>query len=232
MDRRSNGKIWAAALFLLAAAAVPVWSHDPKAEESATLAAFAYEPPAAGSYVLPVIRAAPDGKVLNSRGQAQSLQQVLSDRVILLSLVYANCETECPLATSTLFDLFYGTADAPDLANNLKLVSLSFDPARDTPAAMAAFGASALAEPGGKSPWAFLTTTGVGDLKPILRGLGQSVLYRPSGAIGHLLRVYLIDRRGRVRNIYGLETLDPRLLLADVRTLLLEEAAPALAGKP
>ncbi len=39
----------------------------------------------------------------------------------------------------------------------------------------------------------------------------------------HLLRVYLIDRQLRIRNIYGLDFLGPRLLLADVRTLVLED---------
>jgi protein SCO1 len=39
----------------------------------------------------------------------------------------------------------------------------------------------------------------------------------------HILRVFLIDREGRIRNIYSSATLDPRLVLADVKTLLLEE---------
>jgi len=37
------------------------------------------------------------------------------------------------------------------------------------------------------------------------------------------VRVFLIDRAGRIRNIYSPATLDPRLVLADVKTLLLEE---------
>jgi hypothetical protein len=32
-----------------------------------------------------------------------------------------------------------------------------------------------------------------------------------------------IDRAGRIRNIYRSGTLDPRLVLADVKTLLLED---------
>jgi protein SCO1 len=40
----------------------------------------------------------------------------------------------------------------------------------------------------------------------------------------HILRVFLIDREGRIRNIYSSATLDPRLVLADVKTLLLEES--------
>jgi cytochrome oxidase Cu insertion factor (SCO1/SenC/PrrC family) len=38
----------------------------------------------------------------------------------------------------------------------------------------------------------------------------------------HTLRVFLIDRDGNIRNIYSSGTLDPRLVLADVRTLMLE----------
>ena len=34
----------------------------------------------------------------------------------------------------------------------------------------------------------------------------------------------LIDPEGRIRNIYSSETLDPRLVLADVKTLILEAA--------
>jgi protein SCO1 len=45
----------------------------------------------------------------------------------------------------------------------------------------------------------------------------------PHGPLYHILRVFLIDREGRIRNIYSSGTLDPRLVLADVKTLLLEE---------
>ena len=46
----------------------------------------------------------------------------------------------------------------------------------------------------------------------------------PQGLLYHTLRVFLIDREGRIRNIYSSGTLDPRLVVADVKTLLLEEA--------
>ena len=47
-----------------------------------------------------------------------------------------------------------------------------------------------------------------------------------TGIYAHQLRVYLVDRQRRIRNIYGLGFLDPRLLLTDVLTLLAEEGAP------
>jgi cytochrome oxidase Cu insertion factor (SCO1/SenC/PrrC family) len=78
------------------------------------------------------------------------------------------------------------------------------------------------------SEWRFLTTRNVKDLAPILDAYGQRVDRRrdpdhPLGPLSHLVRVYLIDREAMVRNIYSFDLLDPRLLLADVRTLLLEE---------
>jgi protein SCO1/2 len=62
----------------------------------------------------------------------------------------------------------------------------------------------------------------------ILNGYGQVVDKRsnpndPQGPLYHILRVFLIDREGRIRNISSSATLDPRLVLADVKTLLLEE---------
>ena len=57
----------------------------------------------------------------------------------------------------------------------------------------------------------------------------QKYFWRRRGCLSietlyHILRVFLIDREGRIRNIYSSGTLDPRLVLADVKTLLLEEA--------
>ncbi len=46
----------------------------------------------------------------------------------------------------------------------------------------------------------------------------------PTGPLNHTLRVFLIDRAGRIRNIYSSGTLDARLVLADVRTLMMESA--------
>lgn len=206
------------------------WSaaaHEAPATPDPAAHVFDFEPPEPGSYHLPEIRAAADGAVLDTAGRARSLKALMAGRIVLLSFIYTGCEVECPLGTAALYDVFYASAEDPALAGALKLVSLSFDPARDTPEAMASYGYAAAADAAGKCPWDFLTTRSRAALDPILAGYGQSVsrTARGDGPINHLLRVHLIDRRGRVRNIYGLEFLDPRLLLADIRTLLLEEQA-------
>jgi cytochrome oxidase Cu insertion factor (SCO1/SenC/PrrC family) len=79
----------------------------------------------------------------------------------------------------------------------------------------------------GGANWMFLTTRSYDDLKPLLAAYGQRVdkRTRPSslGPYQHTLRVYLIDSNQRIRNIYSYGLLDPRLVMADVKTLLMED---------
>ncbi len=75
--------------------------------------------------------------------------------------------------------------------------------------------------------WRFLTTASPDKLAPILGPYGQAVDRKknpndPTGPLNHTLRVFLIDRAGNIRNIYSSGTLDVRLVLADVKTLLAE----------
>jgi len=46
---------------------------------------------------------------------------------------------------------------------------------------------------------------------------------RPRRELSHVLKVFLIDRAGDVREIYTSTFLYPRLVLNDIETLLMEE---------
>ena len=160
------------------------------------------------------------------------LRELTRGRVTVMSFIYTRCTAvkACPYATGVLMQLHRLSAEDGELAKNLRLVSISFDPDNDTPARMAAY--SALA--GSRNPaseWRFLTARSQAELQPILDAYGQAVDRRrnpndPQGPLYHTLRVYLIDPEGRIRNIYSSGTLDPRLVLADVKTLMLEQRTP------
>jgi len=186
------------------------------------------EVPTAGTYALPPIKHAGDGRVVDHTGRAHRLAQFTSGRITLLSFIFANCSdpSGCPLAMGTLFEIYHGSENSKALVDSARLVTLSFDPERDTPEALASYAHAAIADPDAKRkvPWLFLTTPSKADLKPILEHYGQPVAPRyGSDQLNHLLRLYLIDRQGQIRNIYGLGQLDPRFLLADIETLLLED---------
>lgn len=77
--------------------------------------------------------------------------------------------------------------------------------------------------------WTFLTTASETDLKPILDGYGQYIVKdideegHPTGSFSHVLKVFLIDRNHKVRNIYSTSFLYPELVVNDLKTLLTEQ---------
>jgi cytochrome oxidase Cu insertion factor (SCO1/SenC/PrrC family) len=117
-------------------------------------------------------------------------------------------------------------AHDPALHGKLRLVSMSFDPDSDTPATMRSYGGSDI-DPAAPAPWHFLTTASRSDLAPLLAGFGQDVTFANPAVPGqrspiasHLLKVYLLDRTGTVREIYSTAFLHPLVLRNDVLTLL------------
>jgi protein SCO1 len=201
------------------------------AAHEAPRTALDFVPPEAGSYKLPAIQAAPSGKVLDSKGRSHDLSRFVTGKVTLLSLFYAQCADPegCPLAFSTMVDLRDRLNSDQALASHVRLVSLSFDPVHDTPARLAEFG-DHLAGKG--VTWDFLTTASMRDAAPLLDELGQDVAVEQDGTggsprvIAHMLKLFLIDRSGVVREIYSTAFLQTEVLYNDVLTLLQEDAAP------
>ena len=190
---------------------------------------YDYNPPVPGSYALPVIKPAPDGAIIDSNSKSLNLAELTHGRITVLSFIYTRCAAPkaCPYAAGVLDQLHTLSAQDKALATNMRLVSLSFDPDYDTPGRLAVY-SEGMREQKPGCEWRFATAKSPADLDAILNGYGQAVDKRsnpndPQGPLYHILRVFLIDREGRIRNIYSSATLDPRLVLADVKTLLLEE---------
>jgi len=213
-----------AGLALLAAA--PRANADPHAEHHAPAPQRArFEPPAPGSYELPPIDRIAKHRLLGPSGAAEPLLALEPGELALISFVYLQCGEACPLATAMLLQLDAELAKWPDLARRVELVTLSFDPERDTPAQMRAL-RERLA-PRGR--WRFLTASDPAALRPVLADFGQDAVWIPGEAnapdsLRHVLKVFLVDSQGDVRQIYSTGFLDVRLVLADLRTLL--EASP------
>ena len=222
----------AAATTLVAAAAVETEPHQHSRPEilAPGWGILSYEAPAPGSYRLPPIMPAADGRVLLEDATAADLFDLMGDRFVLLSFVYTRCTdvNGCPLAKAVLHLVRARLKEQPELAAATRLISMSFDPENDTPEAMRAYRPKS----GNDSvEWRFLTTGDRNDLQPILDGYGQYTLreYDHDGAytgeFAHLLRVYLIDRDRRVRNIYSTGFLHPDILINDLETLRLESSS-------
>ena len=189
-----------------------------------------YDPPVPGSYALPVIKSAGDGSLVDSTNKPVQLHDLTRGRISVLGFIYTRCAAPngCPYANNVFDRIHSVTAKEKVLAENMRLVSVSFDPDHDTPGRLAEF-AEALRETAAGCEWRFATARSRAELDKILNSYGQAVDKRanandPQGPLYHILRVFLIDGEGRIRNIYSSGTLDARLVIADVKTLLLERS--------
>jgi protein SCO1 len=227
MPRRSL--LLGAALTALIAAAGPLAAHDGSHGEKVAGPAdnYVFALPEPGSYSLPAIRPAAGGPVLDEYGQTHDLGNLVQGQVTVLAFIYTQCGDVCPTATLRLAQLHDLAARDDEVAARLRLVTMSFDPDNDTPDVMREH-AEQWRGPAGMEPeWLFLTAPDAASLVPIMAAYDQTVGRKPdpndpTGALNHILRVFLIDAEGTVRNIYSLDFLDPNLVLGDVRTLLME----------
>ena len=186
--------------------------------------------PEPGTYQLQRIMRAPDGPVLTVDGRLDKLSRFTRERITLLGFIYTSCTDPqgCPMAYRVFDRLKDEIRATPALKDQVQLVTLSFDPARDSPSVMKRYAGSQLEDEGGLR-WFFLTTPSVGDLLPLVEGFGQDVQYavdtstgRPMRQLSHVLKVFLIDRAGYVREIYTSTFLHPESVIADIKTLLME----------
>ena len=116
--------------------------------------------PDPGSYSLPSIGMAGDGMVLTDSGETVSLHSALGENYALLSFMYASCAdvNGCPLTAYVFYQLKRNMQVDSIIADNLKLVSLSFDPARDTPNVIQKYAAN-FTITDSKGSWDFLTSS-------------------------------------------------------------------------
>ena len=183
-----------------------------------------YEPPAPGTYALPPIDTVEDHPLLDADGRATSLFQVTADRLAIVAFVYTTCvETAgCPASMALLHRLDGALAGDPTLAAAVRLVAISFDPERDTPARLTTV--RRVHQPA--TDWLFATTRDEATLAPLLADFDQPVAKlrfadgRWTGLFRHVLKVFLVDRAHRVRNVYSAGFLHPALVLNDARTVL------------
>jgi protein SCO1 len=132
-----------------------------------------------------------DGKVFDSRA--------LAGHVWVADFIFTNCPGPCLRMSSQMHRVQSETASVPDI----RLLSFSVDPARDTPPVLAAFASKYQPD---AARWFFLTG------KPeTLQMLSRETfkLGDVDGTMNHSTRFALVDKRGRIRGIYATQDGDP-----------------------
>ncbi|MCS6924848.1 MAG: SCO family protein [Candidatus Binatia bacterium] len=186
-----------------------------------------FTPPAPGTYALPPIDTVSDHLLLDSEGKPVRLFALTGGKIAVISFMYTACSDigGCPLAAAVLQRVDRSLSQRPELAAHVTLLSISFDPERDTPARLAEVRATLSPQ----TAWHFLTGRTPADIQPVLADFHQPVAKlwtedgQWSGVFRHVLKVFLLDRHQQVRNIYSTGFFNPQLVLHDIETLLLEE---------
>jgi protein SCO1 len=151
---------------------------------------------------------AQDGREFDSRD--------LQGKVWVADFIFTNCPGPCPRMTSQMRSVEKAYAGEPDL----KLVSFTVDPLRDTPDVLKSYAEKFHFDP---AQWTFLTGS-----VPILNDLSRKVflLGNVDGkTFEHSTRFILIDRQGHIRGNYL--TSEPESipnLTSDIKILLKEKS--------
>ncbi len=171
---------------------------------------------------LAVIQEAPDFTLTTQDG-ATLRRADLKGKVLLVSFVFTTCSGSCP-ATTYRMGRVQDTLKERGLleSGRVRLLSVTLDPARDTPEVLRRYSKNYDAD---LTSWSFLTGPRE-RVEKVIAAWGMWARPAPGGQLDHPSRVFLVDARGRIREIYDLSFLKPAWVAEDVAALLKEAPAP------
>ena len=177
-----------------------------------TLARRRGPPAGATASPLPESRRVPDFSLLERSGRTVRLADLLG-QVWVADFIFTRCPGPCPGLTLQMKRL------ADLLPEEMRFVSLSVDPAFDTPEVLTTYADSYGAD---AKRWLFLTGEKKAVYSLIREGFALTVAEEGEGVL-HDLRFVLVDRAGRMRGWYmGNEADEIERLEEDARHLLKE----------
>jgi protein SCO1/2 len=126
----------------------------------------------------------------------------------IASFIFTHCTGECPQVSGTMARLQHELNDQPDV----RLVSISVDPDRDTPEALRAYAQGFDANP---KRWHFLTGSKDQVYKLIVDSFHLPVHESAAGPdrqtgreVSHSSRLMLVDKHGHIRGMFEGEVVD------------------------
>lgn len=184
----------------------------------ATLLGTPAEKDTAASSRLAVIQRAPKFTLTTQTGDTLHSSD-LRGKVLLIGFVFTTCNGSCPATTHRMGQV-QQTLKARGLCQQgrVQLLSISLDPQRDTPEVLRGY--MKLYDVDAAS-WTFLTGPAEQVAKTIA-DWGMWVRPAANGQLDHPSRVFLVDGRGRIREIYNLTFLKPAWVVEDIELLLRE----------
>lgn len=151
------------------------------------------------TFKLPAIATVGDFKLMERSGKTVTLKTLLG-KIWIADFIFASCAGTCPYMTERMHGL--SEELTRDGLEEVMFVSISVDPARDTPQELRLYATLYHASP---TRWLFLTgdKTRIEDLAVKSFKLGAPEPVPGEDQILHSSRFFLVDRAGVVRGSYG-----------------------------
>ena len=165
---------------------------------------------------LPQLFPVPDAKLIDEQGKAVTLGS-MKGSVTVYDFIFTNCTGTCPIMTNNMREL---TAKVPKDAP-VRFVSISVDPARDTPAVLAQYAKRVRND----ARWTFLTGTRDEIIDLSVKGFKLSAGDPMPGGepLLHSSKFAVADKNGVIRGYYDATDGTVPEQVASVVDQLLEE---------
>jgi protein SCO1/2 len=172
-------------------------------------------PAASGVELLAPGATVPDTPLRASDGATLSLADARG-RATAVTFIYTRCPlpSYCPLMDRRFTEIQRRAAGDAVLSGRVSLVTISFDPAFDTPARLSAHAASLGADP---AVWRFATFDEPAAAARFAAKFGVNVIREADGTITHNLRTLVVDPAGKVVSVHDGNVWTADELLADLR---------------
>ncbi len=168
----------------------------------------------------------PEFKLVNQDGKPTKLRKS-PERVVLLTFIYTRCPLPdyCPLVSANFAEINRELEKDDALRDKVRLLSVTIDPAFDTPKVLRSYGGGYTEKYGTETfeRWEFATGEPA-EIKRLATFFGLS--YMPDkDEIIHSLRTALVGADGRLVKIYRGNEWKPADVLRDIRSLNAEGQA-------
>jgi protein SCO1/2 len=134
----------------------------------------------------------------------------LRGRATLVGFVYTQCGTLCPRLSERFAEL-QEQIRARHRSEDVRLLSVSFDPERDTPERLDEYARHLAAEPG---LWSFARMRDPRALREWLSVFGIVVIPDSRGGFEHNAALHVVDPGGRLIGVFDLDEIDAALQAA------------------
>jgi protein SCO1 len=154
-------------------------------------------------------RQIPDLPVMDAEGREANLHPFLAAdrRVWIVDFVYTRCQSVCSVLGS-VYQHLQQQILARGLQNQVGLLSISFDPARDDASSLGDYAQRMHIDP---ATWKLVTLTHWQDRRRLLDAFGIMVIPAPLGEFEHNAALHIVDGQGQLVRILDYDAPDRAL---------------------